>query len=311
MVLIPIVLAAILIVVAFGLAVHLARKRHATKLEWLVAAVSAVGLGVYVLLVGGWHVISYYLRPVAALLLLAALVISAIRIRRAPWWHRPESRREWFSLGVGILVATLFAGFAGYAVSGTLPGRARVELAFPLQGGVAYVGQGGANPLLNYHNTIRAQAFALDILALNAAGRHASGLAPSELDRYTVFRWDVHSPCTGTVVEAHDGLDDLIPPATDTTNRAGNHVVVRCVDTQPEVDVLLAHLNRGSVAVEPGAEVAAGQVVGKVGNTGNTSEPHLHVHAVRTGSGTALDGEGVPISFNGRFLVRNDLVFGG
>jgi hypothetical protein len=51
-------------------------------------------------------------------------------------------------------------------------------------------------------------------------------------------------------------------------------------------------------------------ILGKVGNTGNTSEPPLHVHAVRTGSGTTHDGEGVPIRFDGRFLVRNSLIFG-
>lgn len=308
---IPIVLAAILVVVPIGLAVHLARKRYATKLEWLVAAVGVAGLGGYALLVGRWDMFSYYLRPVAALLLLAALVISAMRHRSASWWREPESPREWVSLGVGALVAALFAGLAGYTVSGMSPGRDPVDLAFPLQGGVAYVGQGGANPLLNYHNSIRAQAFALDIVALNAAGLHAWGLAPSEIDRYTVFRWDVHSPCAGTVVEARDGLADLTPPATDTTNRAGNHVVVRCADTEPAVDVLLAHLNQGSVAVEAGADVTVGQVVGRVGNTGNTTEPHLHLHAVRTGSGSALDGEGVPIRFDGRFLVRNDLIFAG
>lgn len=309
--LIPIVLAAILVVVPIVLAVHLARKRHATKFDWLVTAVTAVGLGAYALLVGRWDMFSYYLRPVAAVLLLAALVISLIRHRRSPWWRRPETRRDWLSFGVGLLVAALFAGLAGYAVSGTVPGREQVELAFPLKSGVAYVGQGGANPLLNYHNPIRAQAFALDIVALNAAGLHAWGLTPSELDRYTVFGWDVHSPCAGTVVEAQDGLADLIPPATDTANRAGNHVVVRCADTEPAVEVLLAHLHQGTVAVEPGAEVTVGQMVGRVGNTGNTSEPHLHVHAVRAGSGSALDGEGVPIRFNGRFLVRNDLVFAG
>ena len=147
-------------------------------------------------------------------------------------------------------------------------------------------------------------------MALNAAGLRARGLMPTDLDRYAVFGRDVHSPCTGTVVETRDGLADLVPPATDRENPAGNHVVLRCTGTTPTVDVLLAHLQRGSVAVEPGAPVSAGRLLGRVGNTGNTSEPHLHVHAVLTGSGGVLDGEGVPISFDGRFLVRNSLMVG-
>jgi murein DD-endopeptidase MepM/ murein hydrolase activator NlpD len=47
--------------------------------------------------------------------------------------------------------------------------------------------------------------------------------------------------------------------------------------------------------------VKEGQRIGRVGNSGNTSEPHLHIHAER-------DGAGVPLRFDGRFPVRNDLV---
>ena len=134
---------------------------------------------------------------------------------------------------------------------------------------------------------------------------------PEETGRYAVFGRDIHSPCAGRVIEARDGLKDLSPPQTDTENLAGNHVIVRCKRTEPSVDVLLAHMREGSVAVESGQWVREGEPIGRVGNTGNTSEPHLHVHAVRTGSGSALKGEGVPIRFDGRFLVRNSLVFGG
>lgn len=105
---------------------------------------------------------------------------------------------------------------------------------------------------------------------------------------------------------AADGLPDENAPHPDPENPAGNHVVVRCA--QQGVDVLLAHVMNGSVAVKPGQSVEVGQFLGRVGNSGNSSEPHLHIHAVKTGSGSVLDGEGVPIRFDGRFLVRNSLV---
>ncbi|WP_260412143.1 M23 family metallopeptidase [Alkalihalobacillus sp. TS-13] len=50
-----------------------------------------------------------------------------------------------------------------------------------------------------------------------------------------------------------------------------------------------------------GGFVKKGEEIGLVGNSGNTSEPHIHIHAGK-------DGKGVPIRFNGRFLVRNSLV---
>ncbi|MGI9182408.1 MAG: hypothetical protein ACR2H9_18165 [Longimicrobiaceae bacterium] len=49
--------------------------------------------------------------------------------------------------------------------------------------------------------------------------------------------------------------------------------------------------------------------LGRVGNSGNTTQPHLHIHGERGGTATSiLDGEGVPIRFDGHFLVRNSLV---
>lgn len=73
--------------------------------------------------------------------------------------------------------------------------------------------------------------------------------------------------------------------------------------------MVLAHMMEGSIAVTEGQTVDEGQPLGRLGNSGNTSEPHLHIHAWRTGSGSMLEGEGVPIRFDGRFLVRNSLVF--
>ena len=59
---------------------------------------------------------------------------------------------------------------------------------------------------------------------------------------------------------------------------------------------------QGSVAVDGGSVINQGVPIGEVGNSGNTSEPHLHIHAIQNGSG-------IPITFNGRFLVRNSLIW--
>ena len=65
------------------------------------------------------------------------------------------------------------------------------------------------------------------------------------------------------------------------------------------------------MALTSGMRVNEGDVLGQVGNSGNTSQPHLHLHAERGGEpGEIFAGEGVPIELGGRFLVRNSLFNG-
>jgi hypothetical protein len=94
-------------------------------------------------------------------------------------------------------------------------------------------------------------------------------------------------------------------PARSSSLSAFPLVLVLGVD----VNLLLAHLQNGSVAVKIGHRISAGQLIGKVGNSGNTSEPHLHIHAqkqVTKGSGSTWAP--VPIRFGSRWLVRNSVV---
>jgi hypothetical protein len=107
-------------------------------------------------------------------------------------------------------------------------------------------------------------------------------------------------------VSAEDGVLDLSPPLTDRQHLAGNFVFLNCGTAH----VLLGHLHQGSVSVRPGDRVTAGQRLGAIGNSGNSDEPHLHVHAQQatTGTRSLLDAPPVPVTFYGRALARNDVV---
>ena len=92
-------------------------------------------------------------------------------------------------------------------------------------------------------------------------------------------------------------------PQADTDHLAGNHVILRCAGA----DILLGHFRKGSVLVGVGWKLSVRDAIAEVGNSGNTSEPHLHINAQEPGTAEApFAGVPIPIRINGRYLVRND-----
>lgn len=194
-----------------------------------------------------------------------------------------------------IFLPILIFALSGYKVD---ENANTIQLEFPLKSGVYIVGHGGSNPLINYHNVSESQKYALDISKLNALGTRAWGVYPKELEGYAIFEDNLYSPCEGKILDVNKENKDLIPPNRGKGHPAGNHVVIECEGTQ----VTLAHMKENSIVVDSLDFVQNGDLLGKVGNSGNTSEPHLHIHA-------EVNGSGVPILFNNRFLVRNSLVW--
>jgi hypothetical protein len=282
--------------------VALWRSQEPDRFGWLLRAAYTGAFIAYILALGRWDVVGVYLRYPLILGYLVALLVSFAAARSQPWF----ASREFGPRGPTYLVSTAVMLFFGAALVWVARGHAydeqAVELEFPLRDGWFYVGQGGNATILNYHNSLRSQRYALDIVGLNDLGMRARGLNATDLSSYAIYGVPVYSPCDGRVTAAVDEFPDLVPPKSDKNNVAGNHVVIACQGAS----ILLAHLQAGSVAVTPGAEISVGAVVGRVGNSGNTSEPHLHVHAVRDGTGAILEGEGMPLLFDGRFLVRNE-----
>lgn len=85
----------------------------------------------------------------------------------------------------------------------------------------------------------------------------------------------------------------------DTRRLAGNHVVIRTGD----VYAVYAHLAPGSIAIAVGDRVAVGDVIGRVGHTGNSTAPHLHFHLMD--SADPVRARGIPCAF-AHYLVQRD-----
>lgn len=265
---------------------------------------------VWVAVTGNWAYLSVYARYLLLVLFLLAAASSLYSAAPLPWRAPNASQTTFVALNLGVALPFLLLML--WAFKGKTHPEPVVQLQFPLAHGTYYVGQGGSNWSLNGHGGGDSpQHYAVDILALNKLGMRATGLYPKELNAYVIYGRAVYSPCEGEVLWVQDGLPDNMPSETDRLNPAGNHVWLR---TGGDVYVLLGHLMKGSVPVKPGDSVRRGTPIGKVGNSGNTSEPHLHVHAVRLPHAESADskyllsnGEPLPLLFGGRFLTRNQL----
>ncbi len=275
------------------------RGRFQSRTEWILNVLVCSGVLFFVFLTARWDFTSYYLRYAWPVLLAVSAFHSYKRI--APG----ETATPRSTLVANGIIAAVFWGLSFVALLGSSHPDDVLALTFPLRDGTYYVGGGGNARLINNHQAHLPQQFAIDVVRLGSLGNRASSIAPGRLEQFVIFGDTIYSPCSGTVVAAVDGMPDLNPPERDQTNLAGNHVILSCDDAK----VVLAHMLQGSVAVAVGDTVDTDRILGRVGNSGNTTQPHLHLHAERGGpSDEILTGTGIPVTFGGRFLVRNSVV---
>ncbi|WP_418888598.1 M23 family metallopeptidase [Mycolicibacterium neoaurum] len=150
-----------------------------------------------------------------------------------------------------------------------------------------------------------AERYAIDYVQLLPDGRLFTGDV-ADTTSYAYFGADVHAVADGPVVAVLDGLPEQTPGKSPTGLRldqyGGNHVVQ---DIGGGNYAFYAHLKTGSVAVKPGDRLSTGQVLGSLGNSGNTDAPHLHFHVMD--SPDPLKADGLPFVFdNFRLTGRTD-----
>jgi hypothetical protein len=185
--------------------------------------------------------------------------------------------------------------------------RTKAHLRLPFEG-EWYVVWGGHDIAQNYHAAFPGQRFAYDILKVMDGSTHrGDGKA---LDDYYCWNQEILAPADGTVLEVVDDLPDQAIGTRNPNAPAGNHVML---DLGNGEYALLAHLRQGSAAVEAGQQVAAGDELGRCGNSGNTSEPHLHFHlqdAPKFGEGNGLPAFFEHYTADGKAVERGEPVKG-
>ncbi|HEX2892678.1 MAG TPA: M23 family metallopeptidase [Marmoricola sp.] len=194
-----------------------------------------------------------------------------------------------------------------------------LDLAFPFTG--RWLVQNSPADRVPSHGTrLFATAYAIDFVPVDERGRTAPITLTTLLrreppGRFPGFGRPITAPAPGVVAAVADGALDhdavrglpSIGYALTQGRRvargwaalAGNHVVI---EVSSAAYVALCHLRHGSVRVEVGDVLGMGDEIGRCGNSGNSTEPHVHVQAM-TGP-DPQHAEALPISFAGR-LPRN------
>ena len=186
-------------------------------------------------------------------------------------------------------IKTADADHAKEAPTAYLQYVTRTPLRLPFDG-VWAVAWGGRSVGQNRHAVVRDQRFAYDFFMTKDDKSYRT--TGKENDDYLCFGAPVLAPGAGTVAVVVDGIDDNVPGRMNREQTLGNHVVI---DHGQGEFSFLAHFKKGSTRVKVGERVEAGAPVAACGNSGNSSEPHLHYHLQSTA--VFLQGDGLPAQF--------------
>lgn len=285
----------------------------ATRAGVLLRTMVILGLLFYTALAGLWLFPPWW-TPIA--LGAVQLLITWRQLQRLR--ARETARAVWKVAEAGISLAGIVAIVMLIlpAVQGRTPPEVAIDLSMPLGPGRYLVISGGAAPQINAHfftldlpraAAFRGQSYGMDIIGINAAGLRTTGISPVDPALYEIYGADVLAPCNGIVLHTIDGVPDNPVPDMNRDAMTGNSVVLDC----DGLAVVLAHFIPQSLNVAEGDAVEVGQKIAEVGNSGNSGEPHLHVHVQEIAPReTPISGEPLWFTIEAKFLIRNTRFMG-
>jgi hypothetical protein len=232
---------------------------------------------------------------------------------------------EWTSIPLGLWLLIGFgvnrraAGAEEHPVNGA--DAAATEVAMPVTGRWKALNS-PADKVPSHGTRAYGQTYAIDIVAEpDSGGRPVFGWWPlvRRSEAFPAFGADVLAVADATVVRVDDGQRDhlsrtswlalgyfflvegIVRSLGGARRVIGNHVIL---DLGDGTYALYAHLRRGSLTVRPGDRVRTGQLLGRCGNSGNSTEPHLHFQLMDgacpdTAHGTPFTWRGVGVPCNG------------
>lgn len=178
-----------------------------------------------------------------------------------------------------------------------------IEYSLPFKG-EWFAFWGGTNEIVNYHYPFEEQRYAYDFLIMKNNYTYDTDIESNE--SYYAFGENAYAPADGIVVAIENGIEDNEPGMMDPYHPDGNYIII---DHGHGEYSLLAHLQYGSIEVSVGDIVKRGDLLARCGNSGNSSEPHLHFQIMDSPS--VWDAKSINPRFKGyEQIVQGNFVIG-
>ena len=218
-------------------------------------------IGAYV-----WSANVFLIAPIATVAFLIQIIILGVRVykkKRIRWNIRYMTLTFIMAYPVTILLGI---SVLTYPTSETKEDTISVQN--PVQEAVLFGGKD-----YKTHAVWPSECYAYDIL------KEPYNIQSNHLSDYGIYLADVYCPVNGTVIEYKDTEEDILPNTEAFKSSLGNYIFIEIDETGTYL--ILAHLEKDSVSVDVGEHITKGMKIAKVGNSGTTSEPHLHMQHQR------------------------------
>lgn len=213
-----------------------------------------------------WSASVFIIAPIATVAFLVQLIILCVRIFK-------KKRIRW---NAAYILMTLILAYPVTILMGvsvlTYPtGNSQkdiISVSNPVKESVLLGGKE-----YKTHAVWPSECYAYDIV------KESYDIDSDNLHDYGIYLADVYCPVNGTVIDCKDNEEDILPNTEKFESSLGNYIFIEVEETGTYL--ILAHLEKDSILVDIGEHVTKGTKIAKVGNSGTTSEPHLHMQHQR------------------------------